>query len=250
MSYIRLVRAELLKLSSTKMPLAFLIVLAAIAAINASAVIWGTDFDGSKGFISTAADQQSIMAFASNAMIIAGFFGAIAVAREYGHNTVIPMFLAEPSRHRAMFSQFSAVAIGGALVGLVGAALTAAAVALSLPTTDFGFLVSFGGVTRVLAAATFAGAAGAVLGAGLGAIVRNTGGAVTAAVLVLIVSPPLIVQLINDAAEWLPNTLPLGLSGVAVDTDVSTPAAIAVLAVWALVPAAIGLIAVLRRDVA
>lgn len=250
MSYRRLIRAELRKLSSTKMPWVFLFVLAAIAAVNASAVVWGTDFDGSKTFVSTAADQQSLVAFAANATMIAGLFGAIAVAREYGHHTVVPTFLAEPRRHRAVLAQFAAVGVGGALIGLAGAALTIAAVASSLPTTDFGFLIASGDVAQVLAAAAFAGAAGAVLGAGLGALVRNTGGAVTAAVLTLIVAPPLIVQLASDAASWVPNTLANTLSGVAIDSDVSTPAAAAALAGWALIPAALGLVAVIRRDVA
>ncbi len=250
MSYRRLIRSELRKLTTTKMPWVFVGVLAGIAAINASAVIWGTDFDGSKAFIATAEDQQSLMSFASNAIMIAGLFGAIAVAREHGYQTVIPTFLAEPRRHRSVAAQLSAVSIGGGLIGLVGAALTIAAVALALPTTDYDFLVSTGSVTRVLLASTFAGTAGAVLGAGLGAIVRNTGGAVTAAVLVLIIAPPLIVQLINDAISWIPSTLGTVLSGVAIDTDISTLSAAFALAVWALVPAAIGLAVVMRRDIA
>lgn len=247
MTITRLIRAELRKLTSTKMPLAFLLVLVAIAAINAAAVVWGTDFDGSKTFISTEADQQSLMAFAANALMIAGLFGAIAVAREYGHHTVVPTFLASPKRHRAVLAQLSAVAVGGAVVGLVGAALTVLAVILSLPTTDFGFLVSTGNVTQVIAASGFAGAAGAVLGAGIGAVVRNVGGAVTGAVLALIIAPPLAVQLASDTASWMPSTLAGVASGVA--DDVSQPAALAALLAWAAIPAAIGLVAVQQRDI-
>ncbi len=105
MTYAHLIRAELRKLVTTKMPWAFLGVLAAIAAINAALVLWGTDFDGSKAFIATETDQRSLISFASNATTIAGFFGAIAVAREYDHHTVIPTFLAEPRRHRAVLAQ-------------------------------------------------------------------------------------------------------------------------------------------------
>lgn len=247
MRWTRLIRAEIRKLTTTRMPLAFLAVLVAISAITATAVIVGNDADGSKGFIATAADQQSLMAFAANAMIIAGLFGAIAVAREYGHDTVIPMFLAAPRRHRAVLSQLAAVLVGGGVLGLVGAALTVVAVALALPTTDYGFLVSAGGVARVLAASAMTGAAGAVLGAGIGAIVRNTGGAVTGAVLALIVAPPLIVQLAPDAASWMPSPLANVVSGVS--GEVGLPAAILVLGVWAAVPAAIGLLTVEKRDV-
>ena len=254
MSWTRLVRAELRKLTTTKMPWAFLAVLVAISATTASAVVWGTDADGTKGFVSTAADQQSLMAFGGNAMVIAGLFGAIAVAREYAQGTVIPTFLSSPRRHRAVLAQLVAVAIGGAVLGLVGAALTVAAVAVTLPTTECGFMVSTGGVARVVAAASFAGATGAVLGAGIGAVVRNPGGAVAGVVLVLIIAPPLIVQLISDASLWVPSPLAVALSGVSpeaagVESQASTVGAILVLAAWAVVPAVIGLLAVQRRDV-
>jgi len=243
----RLIRSEVRKLATTKMPFAFLGVLIAIAATNAFAVMAGTDMDGSKAFIATEADQQSLMAFGANALMIAGLFGAIAVAREYSHHTVVPTFLASPRRHRAVLAQLSAVAVGGSIIGAVGAALTTTAVALSVPTTDYSFLVSIGNVARVIAASAFAGAAGAVLGAGIGAVVRNVGGAVTGAVLALIIAPPLIVQLASDSASWMPSPLANVVSGVA--TDVSTPAALVAIAAWAIVPAAVGLVSVQQRDI-
>jgi ABC-2 type transport system permease protein len=254
MIWTRMVRAELRKLTTTKMPLAFFAVLVVISGLTATAVVAGTDFDGSKGFIATAADQRSLMAFAANATMGASLFGAMAVAREYTHGTVIPTFLSSPRRHRAVLAQFLAVAIVAAVLGLLGAALTIAAVAVALPTTDYGFLVSIAGVGQVLAASTFAGAIGGVLGAGIGAIVRNTGGAVAGAFFVLMIAPPLIVQMADEAASWVPSTLVNVLSGVesevpAID-QLGIPAAIVALAAWAIVPAAIGLVSVTRRDIA
>lgn len=247
MTTTRPVRSEIRKLTTTKMPWAFLGVLAALAGLNAFAVIAGTDMDGSKAFIASAADQQSLMAFAANALAIAGLFGAIAVAREYGHHTVVPTFLASPRRHRAVAVQFAAIAVSGAVLGLVGAGLIAGAVAVALPATDYGFLVSARSVSQVLAASAFAGSAGAVLGAGIGALVRNVGGAVTATVLALFIAPPLVVQLASGTASWMPGVLANVLSGIG--TEVSQVAAVAAIATWAFVPAAAGLIAVLRRDV-
>ncbi len=247
MSMRRLIRAEFRKLTSTKMPFAFVCVLVTIAALNAFAVIAGSDTDGSKAFIATAADQQSLMAFAFNAFLGAGLFGTIAVAREYGHNTVVPTFLASPRRYRAVLAQLTAVAIGGCVLSLIGAGLTVAAVALALPTTEFGFLVSITNVARIIVASGFAGAVGAVLGAGIGAVVRNVGGAVTATVFVFMVAPPLVVQLANGTGPWMPANLANVISGT-VD-DVGQPAALAALVIWALVPALIGLVSVQRRDV-
>lgn len=205
--------------------------------------------DGSKAFISTAADQQSLVAFAANALMIAGLFGAIATAREYANNTVIATYLITPRRASAFGNQLVAVALGGAAIGLVGSAATVIALALSLPFTEFGFLLSATGVAQVLAAAGWAGAAGAVLGAGIGVTVRNTGGAVTGAVLVLIVAPPLLVQLASGTASWVPGALANVASGVAPGSDTSVGAAVTAIGLWATLPALAGLWSILRRDV-
>jgi ABC-2 type transport system permease protein len=248
MTWLRTVRAEIRKLTTTKMPLGFVIVLVVIGAATAAAVAFGTDMDGSKTFISTAADQQSLIAFAANALVIAGLFGAIAAAREYGHGTVVLTFLTTPHRPRAVLAQLTAVFIGGSLLGLLGAGLSAASVALGLTATDFGFMVSATDLAQVLAASTFAGGVGAVLGAGIGAVVRNSGGAVTGTIVLLFILPPLAVQAVSETARWVPGTLANAISGV--DNTVSIGAAIAAIAVWALVPAAAGIGAVVRRDVA
>lgn len=247
MTWLRLVRGELRKLTTTKLPWGFLAVLAVIAGIDAAVVMFGTDMDGSKGFIATAADQRSLMAFAFNAMLGTALFGAIAVAREYGHNTVVPTFLTTPRRARAVLAQLTAVLIGGGVLGLLGEALIIGGVALALPSTEYGFMVSAGSVSQLLASSTFAGAMGAVLGAGLGTLIRNLGGAVTVVMMTLFVIPPLIVQLVSDAASWIPPALGTVISGVS--TDVSLWAALAALLCYALVPAAAGLLAVQRRDV-
>jgi hypothetical protein len=248
MNSLRTVRAELRKLTTTKMPLAFLTVLVVIGAATAVAVAFGTDMDGSKTFISTAADQQSLIAFAANALVIAGLFGAIAVAREYGHGTVVLTFLTTPRRSRAVLAQLSAVFAAGSVLGLVGAAVSAGSVAAGLTATDYGFMVSAAGLLQVLAASTLAGGAGAVLGAGVGVFVRNTGGAVTGTIVLLVILPPLAVQLASQTASWVPGTLANVVSGV--DASVGVEAAVAAIVMWALVPAAIGLAAVTRRDVA
>lgn len=247
MSVIDLTRSELRKLTTTKMPFAFVVAMAVIAGLNAFAVVAGTDMDGSKAFIATGADQQSLMAFAFNAFMGSALFGAIAVAREYGHRTVVPTFLASPRRHRAVAAQLAAVAAGGAVLSLLAASLVVAAVALALPTTEYAFLVSAGNVARIVAAAAFAGAVGATLGAGIAAVVRNVGGAVTVTFFVMMIAPPLVVQLETSTASWMPANLSNVLSGT-VD-DVSVPAAIVALLAWAIVPAAAGLVSVLRRDV-
>jgi ABC-2 type transport system permease protein len=229
------------------MPLAFLAMLGVMAALNAAIVAWGSDADGTQTFLSTALDQRSLTSFSANSVILAGLFGATAVARGYGHGTVVHIFLATPRRLRAVLAQFTAVALGGAVLGLAGVAMTTAAVAAVLPTTDYAFLISTSDMIRLLLASSFAGSAGALLGAGIGALVRNTGGAVTGAVLMLVIAPPLIVQIIGGAGSWIPPTLANVISGIS--SEVTVLAAIAALALWAGVPATLGLVSTTKRDV-
>ncbi len=244
---LRLIRAETRKLTTTKLPWGFLAVLVLIAGLDAAVVAFGSDTDGSKAFVATATDQKSLMAFAFNALMGTSLFGAIAVAREYGHHTVVPMYLTSPNRTRAQVAQLVAVLIGGAVLAFLGQALVVAGVALALPSTGYSFLIPAGDLAQLFAATTLAGAIGATLGAGLGALIRNVGGAVTTAVLLLFLIPPLTVQLFSDTASWIPTSLFAVVSGVS--TDVSLWAALLAVAVWALVPAVAGLMAVQRRDV-
>lgn len=247
MMWLRLVRAELRKLTTTRMPWWFVGILALVSVATAIAIVFGTDMDGSKTFISTAEDQRSLLAFAWNATMGGALFGAIAVAREYGHATVVPTFLAAPRRGQAMSAQLAAVFVGGAALSALGGGFTVLAGVLALPATEHSFMLSAGTVTQLILASALAGALGAVLGGGLGAIVRNTGGAVTVVVFVLMVLPPILVQLASGAGDWIPATLAGVISGVEERPGVA--AAMAALLAWALVPGAVGVVAVRRRDV-
>jgi hypothetical protein len=86
-----------------------------------------------------------------------------------------------------------------------------------------------------------------LLGAGIGALVRNTGGAVTGAVLMLVIVPLLVVQTASGAGSWIPQTLANVVAGVS--NEVTAVAAIAALVCWAAIPATIGLISAVKRDV-
>lgn len=246
MKWLRLLRAELRKITTTRLPQIFLGIIVLIVAATATAILIGTDADGSKGFISTAADQQSLLAFGANAMMGAGLFGAIAAARDYDHLMVIPTYLVEPRRRWALTAQFAAIGLVGALLGVFGEALTILAAAVFLPMVDFEFMLSAGAILRIVASAALAGGMGALLGAGLGSLVRHSAGAVSAAVVLLIIAPPMVVQFVNNA-DWLPTTIVNVISGVADQPGLL--AAFGLLFAWGLVPAALALLTVQRRDV-
>lgn len=51
-----LLRGEIRKITTTRLPWIFLVVLVVVAGLNAAIVAFGTEADGSKAFVATAAD--------------------------------------------------------------------------------------------------------------------------------------------------------------------------------------------------
>lgn len=247
MTWLRLLKSEGRKLVTTRLLWGFLGALVLFSTVVAVAVVLGSGTDDAVGFVDTAEAQRSLLAFGTNAMIFGGLFGATAVAREYTHRTVVPTYLLSPVRHRVALAQLGAVLAAGGLLGAIGGGLTVAAGAVSLPLVDQQLLLATGEVTRLVAVAGLAGATGAVLGAGFGALLRNTGGAVTAVVLLLLVGPPLLAQLLVEVAPWVPSSLLGVLAGVAEGQAIAV--ALGALLAWGLVPAIVGVAAVERRDV-
>jgi ABC-2 type transport system permease protein len=247
MTWLRLLTSEGRKLVTTRLLWGFLGALVLFSVIVAVAVVLGSATDDAVGFVDTSEAQRSLLAFGTNAMIFGGLFGATAAAREYAHRTVVPTFLLSPVRYRVQVAQLGAIVLAGGVLGATGGGLTVAAGAVSLPLVDQQLLLTAGAVARLVAVAGLAGATGAVLGAGLGALVRNTGGAVTAVVLLLLVGPPLAGQLLVEVAHWMPSALLGVLAGIA-DGHTVGVALLALLA-WGALPATLGVAAVERRDV-
>lgn len=135
----------------------------------------------------------------------------------------------------------------GAPDTLISSGISAASVAIGLTATEFGFMVPAGDLAQVLAASTLLGGVGALLGAGIGTVVRNTGGSVTGVIVVLLILPPLAVQAVSEAASWVPGTLANVASGI--DATVGLGSAVAALLVWAVVPVGLAMMAVTRRDI-
>lgn len=248
MKTIKLIHSEILKVRTTILPWSFLAVILLISILNAAGVIWGTDMDGSKTFVSTAIDQQSLISFAINSMMLAGLFGAIAIARDYGSSSIIPTFLVSPKRKKTIISQVLAMAIAGAMVGLLGVLLVTVAVVISLTTTDFSFMVPAVDFAQVVATSMTLGAAGAMIGAGFGAITRNVGAAVSGIVVIFVFAPGLITQLISSSQNWMPGALANTLSGV--ESASSIVGAIVATCVWVAIPIIGWFMVVGRRDLA
>jgi ABC-2 type transport system permease protein len=99
--------------------------------------------------------------------------GVLSTAGEWSHGSIQTTFLLEPRRGRVMAAKSVAVAVMGAVVAAVAAGLSALLLVVMEPSATWD-----GGARAILFVAV-AGAVFALIGAGVGAAVGNTPGALT-----------------------------------------------------------------------
>jgi hypothetical protein len=99
--------------------------------------------------------------------------GVLSTAGEWSHGSLQTTYLLEPRRGRVMAAKAAAVSVLGAAVALVAAGLSSLVLLTLQPSA------SWDGSVRAVLMVAVAGAAFALIGAGVGAAVGNTPGALT-----------------------------------------------------------------------
>ncbi len=247
-----LVRSELRKLATTKLWMWMLVLGLAMTSAATSAAI-GFAEPGPVS-LQTAAGQRTVFAQATATLVVSGILGIIAVTGEFTHATATPTFLATPSRGRVV----NAKLLTYALVGLgYATACTTVVVAVSLPwltAKDVGIVLSGTDLARTLGGVALEVALYAVLGVGLGCLMRNQIAAIVGFVVYIFVLGPILsgVQATSAVAQYLPYQAgnALGRLTSSVDAEMLGQAAGGlVLLAWALAFAALGTRVAVRRDI-
>lgn len=185
---IRLVRAELLKLTTTRLFLWLGLLIVALSAFVISTRIAST----SGSDLASLGEQKSIVRFAAVGAVVALIVGTVLAAGEYAHGTIAHTFLVTPVRERVVAAKLIAGAIVGVAVTgfaelvtwLIAAAwLAGKSVPLSLDTRPI--LTAYLGILG-------AGALAAAVGVGLGALLRRQTAALVLALIWLLVGEPVL----------------------------------------------------------
>jgi hypothetical protein len=214
----RLIAGEFHKLIATRLWLWLLLAAMAISALYASLQIaFSDDPDTWTLPLSTADGQQTLFAAAASAASpLVAVLAAIGITGEYRHRTATTTFLATPHRGRVVAAKlvtYGLVGVGYAL------ACTAVVTAIALPwlsTKDIDVSLASNGLPATIAGGIVAVALYALIGVGLGALLREQVATVVGMLIYLYVVEAILTAIpaLHDWTRYLPGPADNALTGI------------------------------------
>jgi ABC-type transport system involved in multi-copper enzyme maturation permease subunit len=242
------IRAELLKLRTTKTALGLLAAMAGLVLL--SATLHGLGLPARE--VATRSTQLRVLVEAGETVgaVFAALLGAMSITGEIRHGTIRPTLLTTPQRGRVVASKSLVAMLSGLLLGLAATALAAIVGTVVLSGRGVTVQLDGGDYALLLVGATGAAALWAVIGFGLGAIIRNQVAAIVAIFVWLLIVENLLVDGVPTLSRFMPGTLGQAMTGQRTGT-LHTPALGAVLLVlYSAVVVTVGWRTTVRRDVA
>ena len=191
----------------------------------------------SSGTLHSATGPLVVTGMLSVLVLIA--LGVLSTAGEWTHGSVQTTYLLEPRRSRVLATKAAAVALMGAVLAVVAAGLASGVLALLEPG------LSWDGGGRAIAMVVLGGAAFSLIGAGVGAALANTPGALTLIYLVDLGVLPLL-QTVKPA---LADRIDPGNAVLELAQGTHQAQSVAILAVWVGAALAAGAVMDRRRAV-
>ncbi len=186
-------------------------------------------------------------------MVFASLVGAMSVTGEVRHGLIRPTFLASPNRVRVITAKAVASAIAGAGFGLASEVVASGVGSAALAGRALHIAATAADFAQLLAGGAAAGALWAVIGVGVGAVVRNQVGAVVGLVVWQLFVEMTLVGSLPSIGKFAPGASAGAIAGAILEQTSAylLAPAIGVLLIGAYAAAAMGMgvIAITRRDV-
>jgi ABC-type transport system involved in multi-copper enzyme maturation permease subunit len=245
---ITLARIELRKLVTTP---ALYASLGLMAALSIAGVLSGILLAGRSGTpaLGTPANVGKTLSVAAVTSMIMLVLGVLATAGEYRHRTIVSTVLAEPGRGRILLAKLGVLAGLGIVAGTLTFGLALAIATPMYAARGVGHLPV--DVAEMWLGAALASGCFALLGVALGALTRNTVGAIIGGLAwVQLIEVGVLQNLWPAVAKWLPTGAAVAVTGPGPSRGLLTPSLAAlVLTGWAIAIATIATRISLRRDV-
>jgi ABC-type transport system involved in multi-copper enzyme maturation permease subunit len=238
-------RAELLKIRSTRTSIGLLLGLIALAllftvltcTLSATAQVVGVQ------------NQISLLSFGSIAGVFAALAGIMLFTSEYRFGTIRPTVLFNPNRNRLFVSKLVAGAFSGLVFGIIGEGLVFSLGVVILKARGIPIAMTGANMTELIVGAILGTALWGSIGVGLGAIVPNQVGAVIALLAWGFVAENLLFGFLPKIGRFLPVHASDAMMGPIQSQLLPGNVATAVVVAWTLVLAGAGVVMLKRRDV-
>ena len=209
----RLIRTELLKLSTIRVTWGLLAGAAALSALFASLEASRAG-QGNSGVppITTATGLLTVTTVTGFGMLLAAVLGVISATGEFRHGSATLTYLATPSRTRVLAAKAAAAACFGAGFGLV-AALVSVGIGVGVAAGHPGGPPSGRPLAGHAAGAVLGGALLGALGVAIGSLVRSQLAAVIGIFVWAVVIESLLGGLFTAIRPYLPYTAATTLAG-------------------------------------
>jgi ABC-2 type transport system permease protein len=184
----RLVRAELLKLRTTRLLLWLGLLILALEVLVIALHV-GQDSLSSLG---EPRQQRDVVSIAAISALISLILGVVSSTGEFAHGTINHTLLVAPVRERVVGAKLTAAAIAGAALGLTACVLAWGFAALLLPLRAVPIHLFSGSVLRVALGTILAAALTGAFGIGYGLLVPGQTAATVIVLIWLLVGEPLL----------------------------------------------------------
>jgi ABC-2 type transport system permease protein len=238
-------RAELLKIRSTRTTIGLLVGLITLALLFT--ILTCTLSPMSQLF--TVQDQTSVLSFGSIAGVFAALAGVMLFTSEYRFGTIRPTSLFNPNRNRLFTSKVSAGVLSGFVFGVIGEGLVFAIGIVIFKIRGVDIVMSGANMTELIVGAIVGTALWGAIGVAIGAIVTNQVGAVIALLAWGFVVENLVFGFLPKIGRFLPVHASDSIMGPIQNKLLPGNAGVVVTVGWALVLAIIGMSLLRRRDV-
>jgi len=238
-------RAELLKIRSTRTTIGLLLGLVALALLFT--ILTSTLSPETQ--LLTAQDQLSLLSFGSIAGVFAALAGIMLFTSEYRFGTIRPTFLFNPSRNRLMVTKLVAGALSGLVFGVIGEGLVFSIGVTFLKIRGISFVMTGANVTQLLVGAVVGTALWGVIGVAIGAIFSNQVGAVISLLAWGFVVENLVFGFLPKIGRFLPVHAADAMMGRIEPRLLAGDVGSVVVVAWCAALAGVGVALLTRRDV-
>lgn len=243
-------RSELFKLRTTRTGPVLLASMVGVAVLVVSLHAFTLD----AADLGQTANQPKVFGWGTTiGALFAALAGAIGITAEFRTGAIRPTLLANPDRARVIAAKAGAAAVAGLLIGLFAAGLVAALGSAGLALRGIPVRLGAGDFAQMIAGGGVGAALWAILGTGIGALLRSQIAAVAGLCVWLLLIENILIGNVPSAAKYAPGAGGGALAGLMPNAGATTlvaPALGALLLVgYAVVAAGTGAVAIERRDI-